>query len=152
MQITQNKVVTLDYILKDDAGDLIDESDGGNFSYLHGANNIIKGLEQALEGKQAGDNLQLTIEPDDAYGEINPEAIAVVGPDMFPPEMELEVGMRFNAESDNGQPMEIMITAIDEDGIVIDSNHPLAGETLHFDVLIVNVREATREELKNGQV
>lgn len=152
MQITQNAVVILDYTLKDEEGEMIDESKEASFAYLHGANNIIRGLESALEGKQAGDNVQVVIQPEDAYGDVNPEAIAVVGKDMFPEGTELEVGMQFHAESESGQPMEIMITSIDDDEIVIDGNHPLAGEVLHFNVNVIEVREATKEEIEHGHV
>lgn len=152
MQITQNAVVILDYTLKDEEGDMIDESKEASFAYLHGANNIIRGLESALEGKQAGDNVQVVVQPEDAYGDVNPEAIAVVGKETFPEGTELEVGMQFHAESESGQPMEIMITSIDGDEIVIDGNHPLAGEVLHFNVNVIEVREATKEEIEHGHV
>ncbi len=152
MQITQNAVAILNYTLKDEEGEIIDESKEGSFAYLHGANNIIKGLEAALEGKQAGDNVQVVVQPEDAYGDTDPEAIAVVGRDMFPEGTELEVGMGFHAESNTGQPMEVMITSIDGDEIVVDGNHPLAGEVLHFDVTVVDVREASAEEIEHGHV
>lgn len=152
MQITQNVVATVDYTLKDEEGELIDQSKDGSFAYLHGANNIIKGLEAALEGKQAGDSLQVEIQPEDAYGDVKPEAIGVVSREMFPEGTELEVGMSFHAESESGQPMEVMITAIDGDEIVIDSNHPLAGEVLFFDINVVDVREASQEEIEHGHV
>ena len=151
MQLTKNKVATLNYTLTDDEGNIIDQSTDGTFSYLHGANNIIPGLENALEGKESGDEISVKIEPADAYGERNLENIQKVSRSMFPPDMEIKAGMRFNAQTSTGQAVAVTVTAVEGDEIVVDGNHPLAGVALHFEVMLVEIREATDEELKVGQ-
>ena len=111
MQLNKHKVATLNYTLKDEDGNIIDESKDGSFSYLHGANNIIPGLEKALEGKQAGDQINVVIEPKDAYGERNLEKIERVPKDMFPPDSEIKEGMQFEGQSAQGEPIIITVTA-----------------------------------------
>ncbi len=152
MQLTKNTVATINYHLKDDDGNTIDQSSDGSFSYLHGANNIIPGLETALEGKQAGDEVAVTIEPAEAYGEKQLENIQKVPREMFPEDVEIKPGMQFNARSAEGQPLTVTVTAVEDDGIVVDGNHPLAGVRLHFEVKVVDVREASNEELEHGHV
>ena len=152
MQLTKNKVATLNYVLTDGEGNIIDQSRDGTFAYLHGANNIIPGLENALEGKEAGDEVSVKIEPADAYGERNLENIQKVSRNRFPPEIELMAGMQFNAQTSSGQTVMVTVTAVEGEEIVVDGNHPLAGVTLHFEVELVEVRDATDEELVSGQV
>lgn len=151
MNITSDKVITINYVLKDKDGELIDKSDDGTFAYLHGHNNIIPGLESALESKSKGDSFNLVLEPKDAYGEYNPEITQVIPRDAFGG-AELEVGMQFHAESDNGHPVLITISEINGDDITIDGNPPLAGVTLHYDVEVIDVRDATDEELSHGHI
>lgn len=152
MQLTKDMVATINYHLKDDDGNTIDESSDGDFSYLHGARNIIPGLENALEGKQAGDKISVTIEPAEAYGDKQLENIQRVPRNMFPPDVEIIPGMQFNARSGNGEPLTVMVTAVDGDEIIVDGNHPLAGKRLHFQVELVDVREASKKELDHGHV
>ena len=152
MQITANSVVTMNYRLTDDTGALIDESQDGSFVYLHGAQNIIPGLENELEGKQAGDTLTVTVAPKDGYGERNPGMTQVVSRDMFDVEEEIIPGMQFHASTPDGHPVTVTITAVEGDEITIDGNHPLAGIELTFAVNIVAVRDATAEELAHGHV
>jgi FKBP-type peptidyl-prolyl cis-trans isomerase SlyD len=152
MQIAKDMVAVIDYVLKDDDGDLLDESHGGEFSYLHGAQNIIPGLEAALEGKQAGDQLSVSIEAKDAYGEVDPERIQVVPRDMFETEEEIVPGMQFHAQSPEGHMIVITIAEVDDDEITIDGNHVMAGMNLNFDVEVVSVRAASDEELSHGHV
>ena len=151
MKITADKVITLNYILKDDEGVVIDQSSDASFAYLHGHNNIIPGLENALTDKEKGDSFNLVIEPKDAYGEYNAAITQVIPRESFG-DAELEVGMQFHAESDVGQPVLITISEINGDDITIDGNPPLAGVTLHYDVDIMDVRDATAEELSHGHV
>jgi FKBP-type peptidyl-prolyl cis-trans isomerase SlyD len=151
MKITSDKVITINYILKDDKGVVIDQSSDASFAYLHGHQNIIPGLENALEEKEKGDSFSLVIEPKDAYGEHNPEITQVIPRSAFG-DVELEVGMQFHAESDAGQPVLITISEINGDDITIDGNPPLAGVTLHYDVDVMDVRDATEEELSHGHV
>lgn len=152
MQIIKNKVAILDYTLKDDEGEIIDESQNGEFAYLHGAQNIIPGLEGALEGKQAGDKVSVSIEPADAYGEKDPDRIQVVPREMFEAGTDIQQGMEFHAQSPDGQMMIISVVEVNGDEITIDGNHALAGMSLHFDVDVVDVREATAEEMEHGHV
>ncbi|MFQ5344363.1 MAG: peptidylprolyl isomerase [Mariprofundus sp.] len=152
MQIAKNKVVSIHYTLKNDAGLVIDSSEGTEpLVYLHGAQNIIPGLEKALEGKVADDALEVSIEAVDAYGEYNKELTQVVPSNMFEGVDALEEGMEFQAETAQGVQV-IRVAKVDGDNITIDGNHPLAGERLHFDVSVAEVREATEDELSHGHV
>jgi FKBP-type peptidyl-prolyl cis-trans isomerase SlyD len=152
MQIAKDMVAVIDYVLKDDGGDLLDESHGGEFAYLHGAQNIIPGLEAALEGRQAGDRVSVSIEARDAYGEVDPERIQVVPRDMFETEEEIVPGMQFHAQSPEGHMIVITIAEVDDDEITIDGNHVMAGINLNFDVEVISVRAASDEELSHGHV
>jgi FKBP-type peptidyl-prolyl cis-trans isomerase SlyD len=152
MLITKDKVAVIDYTLKGDDGDILDASQNGEFVYLHGAQNIIPGLEVALEGKQAGDSISVSIEPKDAYGELDPERVQVVPRDMFDTDEEISPGMQFHAQSPEGHMMVITVAEVDDDEVTIDGNHAMAGMNLHFSVDVVEVREATAEELEHGHV
>ncbi len=152
MTITAQKVITIDYVLKDDAGETIDTSQDGSFCYLHGANNIIPGLEQALEGRGKGESLSLVIAPEDAYGQYVPEMSQVVNRNMFEEGSDIEVGMQFHAQDHEGRVIAITVSEINGDDITIDGNHPLAGITLHYDVTVIDIRDATDEELSHGHV
>lgn len=153
MKIKDNSVVTIDYTLTNDAGEVIDTSKGSEpLAYLHGAKNIIPGLESALSGKEAGDQLQVHLEPNEAYGEHHEEMIQTVDRSMFQGVDELAVGMEFHAQGDNGNMQVVRIVAIEGDKVTIDGNHPLAGVPLNFDVTVVDIREATEEEKAHGHV
>ena len=152
MQIGAKKVVTIDYTLKDNDGETIDESKNGEFSYLHGASNIIPGLENALSDKKAGENVSASIEPKDGYGEKEPSMVQVVPMDMFDAADQVIVGQSFHAEGDDGQDIMITVTKVDGDQVTIDGNHALAGVHLNFEVNIVEVRDATEQELEHGHV
>ncbi len=152
MQIAKDRVVSIHYTLKNDAGTVIDSSEGAEpLVYLHGAQNIIPGLEKALEGKVADDALQVSIDPTEAYGEYKKALTQVVPSSMFQGVETIEVGMEFQAQTDQGMEV-IRIADVDGDNITIDGNHPLAGERLHFDVAIAEVREASEDELQHGHV
>ena len=152
MQISDSKVVTLNYTLKDDDGNLIDQSQDGQFVYLHGAQNIIPGLEIALTDKAKGDKVTVRIEPKEGYGEYSEKMIQNVDKAMFDAEQELEVGQQFHAETPEGQMVTVTIKAVEENEITVDGNHPLAGVHLNFDVEIMDVREASAEEVEHGHV
>jgi FKBP-type peptidyl-prolyl cis-trans isomerase SlyD len=152
VQLTKDKVATIKYTLKDKDSNIIDQSNDGSFAYLHGANNLIPKLEDTLEGKQAGDEISIVIEPEDAYGERSLEKIQRVPRNMFPPEVELEEGMQFNTASPDRDPVIVIITAIETEEVVVDGNHPMAGLQLHFEVELVEVREASEEEIQHGHV
>lgn len=150
MQIAENKVVTLNYTLKDSSGTVIDKSDDGSFVYLHGASNIIPGLENALAGKTSGEKMNISIAPEDAYGERDDSRIEAVPRNMFPADTDIEPGMQFHAQGPDGQSMSIVVVSVEDDKVNIDGNHPLAGVELNFDVEVMEVRDATTEEIEHG--
>lgn len=151
MQITDKTAVSFHYTLTNPSGEQLDSSRGEEpLLYLHGAGNIIAGLEAALAGKSAGDTFSVTIPPAEGYGELAPEMVQVVSKKMFEG-MDVEVGMQFHADVSHGSGI-ITITEIDGDDVTIDGNHPLAGETLIFDVEVVDVRPATDDEMAHGHI
>ena len=153
MLIAVNKAVSIDYTLTNDAGEVIDSSAGGApLVYLHGAGNLIAGLEKALEGKQAGDELSVAIEPEDGYGEYSAELVATLSRDMFEGVDQLEVGMQFHASGPDGSMQVVTVRDLDGDDVTVDGNHPLAGQRLNFQVKVVTVRDAAAEELAHGHI
>lgn len=151
MKINADKAITLNYTLKDGDGKLIDESKDASFIYLHGHGNIIPGLESALNEKTKGDTFDLVLEPKDAYGEYNDAITQTIPRDAFGDE-KIEVGMQFHAEGDDGEPVMITVSEVNGDDITIDGNPPLAGVTLHYNVEVIDVRDATEEELSHGHI
>ncbi len=152
MKITKDAIAVIDYTLKDDDGNIIDQSSDGNFAYLHNGHNIIAGLEKALLDKEVGDKVTAVISPEEGYGERDLAQIQRIPREMFPPEADIQVGMQFEGQSPEGQQSVVSVTDIDGDTIVVDGNHPLAGMTLHFDVTVIEVRDASAEELEHGHV
>ena len=152
MLIAPNKVVTIDYTLTDADGNIIDRSEAGGFAYLHGARNIISGLETALAGRSAGDELSVSVSPEDAYGERDASKLHAVPLSLFPDTSEVEVGMQFHAQGPEGQNILVTVASVDGEQVTVDGNHPLAGVTLNFAVKVVDVRDATDEELQHGHV
>ena len=152
MQIEQNKVVTLNYTLTDNDGNVIDQSNDGSFAYLHGANNIIPGLENALTGKTAGEKMDVAVEPADGYGERDAEKTQTVPRNMFPEDAEIETGMQFHAQGPGGETLVVTVVKFEDDTVTVDGNHPLAGVALNFDVEVMDVRDASEEELQHGHV
>lgn len=152
MQIAPNSVVAFHYKLTNDAGEVVDSSEGRDpLTYIHGAGNIIPGLEKQLEGRKAGDSLTAHVEAAEAYGEKNPQMIQQVPTAAFQGVESVEPGMQFQAQTEQG-PLLVTVVDIDGDTVTVDGNHPLAGQALHFDVTIDTVREATEEELSHGHV
>ncbi len=152
MQIAANSVVYMHYTLTNDEGKVLDSSSGGEpLVYLHGGGNIIKGLEKALEGKQAGDKLNVKVPPEEGYGVRDESAIQKVPRRAFQGVRDLKPGMRFTAQGNHG-PVEVTVISIQGDMVTIDGNHALAGVALNFEVEITKVREATAEELLHGHV
>ena len=153
MLIARNKVVRIDYTLTSDSNEVIDSSAGGEpLVYLHGARNIIAGLENALEGKQAGESLGVRIEPAEAYGERDDRLVQLVPREMFEGSLEIQVGMQFHSADPEGNVTMVTVTQVTDDTITVDANHPLAGMPLTFAVTVVEVRDATPEELEHGHV
>lgn len=152
MKISKNSVASIEYTLTDDGGTVIDTSEGGApLAYIHGIGNLIPGLEKELEGKTAGDELKVHIAPEDGYGERNDQMVQAVSRSEMPEGVEIEVGMQLQAESDQGMHV-VTVIGVDDDKIQLDANHPLAGVPLNFDVKVVEVRDATAEELEHGHV
>jgi len=152
MQIESNSVVTLHYTLKDNDGNVIDQSDDGSFLYLHGAMNIIPGLENALAGKTAGEELSVTVSPEEGYGVKDPERVQEVPKDMFEGSDEIKVGVQFHAQGPDGNAVVVTVAEVKDDVVVIDGNHALAGVDLNFEVKIIDVRDASEEEVSHGHV
>jgi FKBP-type peptidyl-prolyl cis-trans isomerase SlyD len=151
MQIGAKKAVSFHYSLRDDEGTVLDSSEGRPpLTYLHGEGNIVPGLERALEGKSAGDEVKATVPPEEGYGERDDSNIRNV-PRRKLPEGKIEPGMRLRLQTNEG-PVPALVTAVSGDYVTVDANHPLAGMTLHFDVTVVEVRDATAEELEHGHV
>lgn len=152
MQITRDSVVLIDYTLKGDDGTIFDSSEGREpLAYLHGHGNLLAGVEAALLGKGSGDSVAVTLAAADGYGVREEGLVARVPRDEFPSE-DVELGMQFRVGPSAEQSRIVTVTAFDEELVTLDANHPLAGETLHFAINVVEVRSATREELAHGHV
>jgi FKBP-type peptidyl-prolyl cis-trans isomerase SlyD len=152
MAIKQDAVVTIHYTLKDDAGKVIDRSEPNEpIAYLHGRGNLVAGLERELEGRNAGDKLNVQVFPMDGYGEYNKELVQQVPRRSLQGVPNIKVGMRLQAQTPDG-PHIVTVTRIASDMVTIDGNHQLAGKILNFEVEIANVRQATEEELAHGHV
>jgi FKBP-type peptidyl-prolyl cis-trans isomerase SlyD len=153
MKIASNKVATLHYTLKDDKGALIETSVGNEpLTYIHGIGNLIPGLEEKLEGKQVGDKLSVHVKAEDAYGERDEELIEEVEKAEFDSGEDLEVGKEFQYDDEDGNVFHVRIVEIKGDKVVVDGNHPLAGQNLSFDIEVLGVRDAAKEELEHGHV
>lgn len=151
--IGDNVVATIHYTLTDNDGETLDTSAGGDpLKYLHGAGNLIPGLEKELVGKTAGATLQVKVAPAEAYGELQPDMVEVVPKEAFQGVESIEPGMVFQAQGSDGEVRQIVVKSVEDEQITIDGNHPLAGVELNFDVEVLEVREATAEELSHGHV
>ncbi len=152
MIISKDKVVTIDYSLTDEEGELIDSSVGEEpLIYLHGHHGIIPGLEQALAGHRTGDKVEVSIPPEEGYGDWDEDLVEVVAKEDFDDQEDLEIGTQFETETDDGIRLATVID-IEGEEVTVDLNHPLAGMTLNFDVTVLDVRDATAEELAHGHV
>lgn len=149
-QIADGTVVTIHYTLRDDHGEVLDSSDGGEpLAYLHGADNIVPGLEAELTGCKIGDELQVAVAPEDGYGERTGETDRVPL-DAFDADAELEVGDQVYAQDEDGDVMPLWVTEVGDDHVIVSPDHPLAGVTLHFQVKVAAIRAATQEEIDHG--
>ncbi|MPS32728.1 MULTISPECIES: peptidylprolyl isomerase [unclassified Salinivibrio] len=152
MKIAKDVVVSLAYQVKNEDGALVDESTAQEpLQYLHGHRNLIVGLENALEGREKGESFDVTVGPDEAYGDYQEAMVQRVPANVFQGVDQVEVGMRFMAETDQGQ-IPVEVTEVDGEEVVVDANHMLAGQTLSFSVDVVDVREATEEEVSHGHI
>lgn len=152
MQIESNKVVNIHYTLTNEEGEILDSSSGQEpLAYIHGIGNIIPGLEKALEGKTVGDRFKVTIAPADGYGERDNDLIQTVPREAFEGVDEILPGMQFQAQSSEGVQL-VTVIDVEDDDVILDGNHPMAGITLNFDVEVADIRDATSEELDHGHV
>lgn len=153
MQIAKNSVVSLNYEMYDADNNLLDQTDEP-ISYLHGGyDGIFPLVEEALHGKSVGDSIDIKMDPDNAFGEPDEELVRVEDADVFPPDVELEVGMMFEADDpETGDVIVFRVTDITDGQVTVDGNHPLAGQTLRFEATVASVREATAEEIDHGHV
>lgn len=153
MAIDQNKVVTMNFTLTDDDGNILDSTNnGGPFSYLAGRNMILPKLEEAVNSMIIGTKKNVKLEAADAYGVYNEQIVQVVGKENFPEDFELEVGLSYIASNPDGVQMPFVITEVRDEDVTIDFNHPFAGKNLNFDIELLDVRDATAEELSHGHV
>ena len=152
MQVAKDKVVSMDYTLRGPDGQVIDTSEGkAPLPYLHGASNIIPGLERELEGKAVGDNVKVTVPARDGYGERDPQMVQAVPRSNFQGAPAIQPGMQFQAKTPQCARI-VTVVAVDDQNVTVDANHPLAGVELSFDVTIRDVRDATTEEIQHGHV
>lgn len=153
MPIEANKVVTMNFTLTDENGNVLDSTDtGGPFSYISGTGMVLPKLEEAVSGMIIGTKKQLKLQAKDGYGEYNDDAVQAVGKENFPQDFILEAGMEYMASNPDGVQMPFIITNVEDQTVTIDFNHPLAGKNLHFDLELLDVRNATPEELNHGHV
>lgn len=151
--IESGKVVELAYTLKDDAGEILDQADRNDpFAYIHGADQIVPGLEEALEGCKVGEKKKVKVGPKEGYGEVRDDLKLNVKKSQFPENVQIKAGMQFESQDAHGNGIIFTVEAVEGDSVKIDGNHPMAGRTLHFDVEVIKIREATEEEMNHGHV
>jgi len=151
MTIAKNRVVTIDYTLTDEGGAVLDTSQGEEpLAYIHGTGTLVPGLETALEGKAASAHVSVTVSPDQGYGARDESVIFTIPRGEFEDVQDLTVGMRLELHGEHEEPLLVTVITMDQEEVTVDANHPLAGQTLHFEVDVRGVREATAEELAHG--
>ena len=149
--ISDGVVAIIHYTLKNDQGEVLDSSEGGDpLPYLHGASNIVPGLEKELTGLKVGETKDVDVAPEEGYGVVNPAMIQKVPKEAFPEDAPVEPGAQFLMQGEGGQPIPIWITEVADDTVTIDANHPLAGQTLHFAIEVAAIRLPTDDEKANG--
>jgi FKBP-type peptidyl-prolyl cis-trans isomerase SlyD len=152
MKVGNSKVIEIHYTIKDKFGDVIDSTEEEKpYAYLHGANNIVEGLEDALDELDVGSSFYVTVPPEKGYGVKDMRLINIVEKEIFPKEAKIAIGEKFITESQSG-PLPVIIKEVFEKTVVIDGNHELAGQTLHYSGKVISVREANSNELYHGQV
>jgi FKBP-type peptidyl-prolyl cis-trans isomerase SlyD len=152
MQISDGKVATFHYTLRngDDAGEVLDSSEGRTpLAYLHGAGNIVPGLERQLSGRRVGDTFDALVEPAEGYG-VREGSPQPVERKQFPEGVPLSAGMMLHAETPDHEVIPLWVVEVDDETVWVDENHPLAGVTLHFAIEVVEVRDATATEVEHG--
>lgn len=150
--IQEDAVASVIFVMSDDAGEVLDLATRDNpMRYMHGHHQILPGLEKALEGRHTGERFHIDVPPEDGYGlrEGEPQAVPKA---IFPEGTVFRIGAGMTAKSEDGKPFPLWIVKIEEDTIFVDGNHPLAGKTLHFDVEVIDIRQATEDERRDGRV
>jgi FKBP-type peptidyl-prolyl cis-trans isomerase SlyD len=151
MKIANGCVVAMEYTLKTEDGSLIDTSEGDEpMWYLHGSGQIVPGLEAALTGRAVGDKVEAVVKPEEGYGPRQDDRVLTVPRNRLPESPEPEVGMQLEAQGRRGEQVVLWVTEINGEEVTLDGNHPLAGQTLHFEVEVKQVREATADEKRHG--
>lgn len=153
-EIADNVVVSLDYVLRlDDKSEIDRSAEGSPLEYLHGYKNIVPGLEKELDGLTVGDEKDVVVQPNLGYGDRDPDSVVEYQRDSFPSSLNFEVGEQvMMRDNESGESHRAYITELRTDTVLLDFNHPLAGETLHFNIKIAGLREPTSEELTHGHV
>jgi len=151
MNVTKDKAVTINYKMSNSAGEVLDNTEDGDLIYLHGHQNIMPGLENALNGLKSGDDFKITLKPEDAFGEKSDDRIITVGKENFETD-NLEAGMQFQTLDHDENVVIATIIEVKDKDVVIDENHPLAGMTLIFEGKVIEVRDATEEEISHGHI
>jgi FKBP-type peptidyl-prolyl cis-trans isomerase SlyD len=152
MQIAENTVVSFHYTLTDDQGQVLDSSQGREpLVYLQGVGQIVPGLEKAMEGRKIGDQFKVDVVPEEGYGVRHAELVQEVPREAFQGVEDIQPGMQFQGRGPQGV-INVTVTKVEDDKVHIDGNHPLAGQALHFDVEVTDVRAASEEELSHGHV
>lgn len=153
MNVAENKVVSFEYTLKNDNGEVLDTSEGREpLTFIHGKGAIIPGLEKALEGKEEGESFSISLKPEEGYGQYDEKLVFDIPKSQFKDMENIQQGMQVQAQMQNGQTQILTVKDIGDADVTLDANHPLAGEELHFDVDVQAVREATEEEIEHGHV
>ncbi|MFZ5855535.1 MAG: FKBP-type peptidyl-prolyl cis-trans isomerase [Chloroflexota bacterium] len=149
-KVADGQVVSMEYTLRVD-GKVVDSSESGDpLEYLHGAANIIPGLEREMDGMAVGESKTVIVSAADGYGEMDEEAFIEVPRSEFPKDMPLKPGLEMELSGPEGQPMYARVESMEGETVVLNMNHPLAGKELHFDVKVTNLRDATDEEMDHG--
>ncbi len=153
MPLKSNQVVTMNFTLKDDSGNVLDSTKENNpFSFISGANQVLPKLEEKIGEMIIGSKKDVVLAPEDGYGVYQQDAVRTIKKSEFPEDIDLDKGMGFIAKSPQGKDVQFFIKEIEGENITVDFNHPLAGKTLHFDLELLNLRDATTEELNHGHV
>jgi FKBP-type peptidyl-prolyl cis-trans isomerase SlyD len=151
MVITKDTAVTLEYTLSDESGETLESSKGREpLTYIHGTGGLIKGFEEALEGRSPKDSFSFTVKPEDAYGERRPDLLFQAPKEQLSGVSDLVIGMPLRVQTSNGA-MVVTVAGIEDDTVLLDGNHPLAGKALTFAVEVLDVRQATEEELDDAR-
>jgi FKBP-type peptidyl-prolyl cis-trans isomerase SlyD len=150
-QVTTDKVVSIHYALISSQGKLLARSGQNPLPYLHGHGTIVRGLERQIEGRSAGDKFQAVVPPEEGYGKRLPDARRQLPRDTFPEGMPLVPGKKLSAPGPDGTMISLWVVDASGEQVVVDLNHPLAGQTLTFDIEVVAIRDASEQELKQGR-